>query len=80
MHTDPSTSKTRALQTAARAQLIEYSTMQARTGLQMIRNALEADPRLVETYEALLASLHRLEDEINSARSGPPSTPSARAT
>ena len=47
----------------------------------MIRNAIEADPRLMEAYPHLLKSLFRLEDEIAASRgSGPPLTPSESAT
>jgi len=72
---------TPTLKATARLKLIEYATMQARTGLQMIRNSIETDPRMTEeSYSTLLANLHAMEDAIASAQSGPPSTPSESAT
>ena len=77
----PTMDPTPTLKAHARQTLIEYSDMQARTGLQMIRNAIEADPRLMEAYPHLLKSLFRLEDEIAASRgSGPPLTPSESVT
>lgn len=80
---DPTpTPQTTILRKAARESLIDYATMQARTGLQMIRNSIETDPRLTEEgYRALLTALHALEDRIvASTQPGPPSTPSDSAT
>ena len=80
MDTTP-TPKTMHLREAARQKLIEYATMQARTGLQMVRNSIETDPRLTEEgYSTLLASLHAIEDSLAaSTECGSPLTPSESA-
>lgn len=81
MDTTP-TPKTLHLREAARQKLIEYATMQARTGLQMIRNCIETDPRLSDLeVELLRKELNGLEDSLlTSMESGPSWTPAAGGT
>lgn len=80
MDTTP-TPRTMQLREAARQKLIEYATMQARTGLQMVRNSIETDPRLTEDqYTMLLSLLYSVEDAIALAQSGQLSTASESAT
>lgn len=84
------TPKTMHLREAARQKLIEYATMQARTGLQMLRNSIETDPRLSVLEMTLLRhQTNELEDflavavgdEIVASKPyGSPSTPSESAT